>query len=82
MAISEARFKWSDDKLINLIKCLLEFKSSTEFRNCDSNVDEVKSYESVRKNLQEIYEDEPEALELLLRTCFFFSKIHIGSKTF
>ena len=32
-----------------------------EFRNCDSNVDNVKLYESVRKSLSEIYEDEPEA---------------------
>ena len=32
-----------------------------EFRNCDSNADKVKLYESVRKCLAEIYEVEPEA---------------------
>ena len=32
-----------------------------EFRNCDSNTDKVKLYESVWKSLAEIYEDEPEA---------------------
>ena len=31
-----------------------------EFRNCDSSADKVKLYESVRKSLAEIYEDEPE----------------------
>ena len=60
MATSQARFKWTDNKLINLIKCLQEFKSSMAFRNCDSNANKVKLYESVRKNLAAIYEDEPE----------------------
>ena len=64
MTISQARFKWTDDKLSNLIKCLQEFKSSMEFRNYDSNADKVKLYESVRKSLAEIYEDEPEAFDL------------------
>ena len=32
-----------------------------EFRNCDLNADKVKLYESVRKGLAEIYEDEPDA---------------------
>ena len=32
-----------------------------KFRNCDSNADKVKLYESVRKCLAEIYVDEPEA---------------------
>ena len=31
-----------------------------EFRNCDSNADKVRLYESVRKSLAEINEDEPE----------------------
>ena len=31
-----------------------------EFRNWNSNADKVKLYESVRKGLAEIYEDEPE----------------------
>ena len=64
MTISQARFKWTDDKLSNLIKCLQEFKSSMEFRNYDSNADKVKLYESVRKSLAEIYEDETEAFDL------------------
>ena len=32
-----------------------------ELRNCDSNIDKIKLYESVRKSLAEIYEDELEA---------------------
>ena len=32
-----------------------------EFRNLDANADKVKLYESVRKGLAEIYEDEPKA---------------------
>ena len=51
MAISQACLKWTVDKLINLIKCLQEFKSSMEFRNCDSNAGKVYFYESVRKSL-------------------------------
>ena len=51
MATSQARFKWTDDKLTNLIECLQEFKSSMEFRNYDSNAEKVKLYESVRKSL-------------------------------
>ena len=54
-------FQMDDDKLTNLIKCLQEFKSSMEFRNCDSNSDKVKLNESVRKGLAEIYEDKTEA---------------------
>ena len=51
MATSQARFKWTDDKLTNLTECLQEFKSSMEFRNYDSNAEKVKLYESVRKSL-------------------------------
>ena len=32
-----------------------------EFRNCDSNADKVKWYETVRKGQAEIYEEEPDA---------------------
>ena len=59
MATSQALFKWNDSRFINLIKCLQEFKSCMEFRNCDSNADKVQLYQSVRKGLGEIYEDEP-----------------------
>ena len=45
MVISQARFKWTDDK------CLQEFKCSMEFRNNNSNADKVKLYESVRESL-------------------------------
>ena len=31
-----------------------------EFENCDSNAYKVKLYESVKKGLAEIYEDEPD----------------------
>ena len=51
MTTSQARFKWTDDKHINLIKYLQEFKNSMEFRNCDSDANKVKLYESVRKSL-------------------------------
>ena len=33
MATSKARFKWTDDILINVIKYLQEFESHMEFRN-------------------------------------------------
>ena len=39
MTISQARFKWTGDKLINLIKCLQEFDSlyaKFTFLNIDS----------------------------------------------
>ena len=55
MVTSQARFKWNDDKFINLVKCLQEFKSSMEFRNCDSSADKVKLYESLRKSLNTKY---------------------------
>ena len=51
MATSQARFKWTDDKLINLIECLQEFKGSMGFRISDSNADKVKLYKNVRKIL-------------------------------
>ena len=51
MTTSQTFFKWTDDKLINLIKCLQEFKNSMEFRICDSNADKVKLHESVRRSL-------------------------------
>ena len=38
MATSQARFKWTNDKLSNLIKCLPKLKSSMELINCDSNI--------------------------------------------
>ena len=37
MATSQARFRWTKDKLINL-KCLQEFKNSMEFRNCNQTL--------------------------------------------
>ena len=49
-----ARFKWTKDKLINLLKCLQEFKWY------DSKADKFKLYEKVKKRLAEIYEDEAE----------------------
>ena len=42
MTSSKAHFKRKDDKFINLTKCFQEFKSSMEFRNCESNTDKVK----------------------------------------
>ena len=39
-------------------KTLQEFKSSRKLRNYDSNADKVKLYESVKKGLAEIYEDQ------------------------
>ena len=37
MATSQARFKWTDDKLTNLIRYLQELKSSSN-ENLDENV--------------------------------------------
>ena len=44
-----------------------------EFRNCNSNPGKVKLYESVRKSIAEIYEDESEAVgfELFLPHFWF-----------
>ena len=42
---SQARFKWTDDKDINLTECLEEFKSSMKFKNCESNTDKVKLHD-------------------------------------
>ena len=58
MATSQASFKWTDGKLINLIKCTQEFKSSMEFKNCGSNAGKVKLYENVKKSQEEICESE------------------------
>ena len=41
-----------------------------EFRNCDSNTNKVKLYESVRKSLAEIYEDEPGAFDAVLVSAY------------
>ena len=79
MATSQARFKCTDEKLIDLIKCLLECKNSMEFRNCNSDAGKVKLYESVRKSPEEIYDDESDVLKVLLRTCSFFSKTILAS---
>ena len=51
MATSQARFRWTDDKLINLIECLQEFKGSMGFRIKEPNADKVKLYKNVRKIL-------------------------------
>ena len=51
MSTSQTCFKWIDDKFIELIKCLEEFKSFMEFRNHNSNKDKVKLYESVSETL-------------------------------
>ena len=60
MATSQALFEQNDGRFVDLIKCLQELKSSMKFRNCESNANKVKLYESVRKGLAEIYEDEPD----------------------
>ena len=39
MATSRAGFKWTDDKIINLIKCLQEFDSSYFSRTWSNNSD-------------------------------------------
>ena len=44
---------------INLTKCLQEFKSSMEFRACNSNADKFKLYESVGKSVAEVHNVEP-----------------------
>ena len=57
MTSSEVRFKWTDHKLTNLIKCLQEFKSSMEFINCESNTDKVKLYAFYK---QRIFSTQPQ----------------------
>ena len=54
----------SQAQLIHLKQYLQEFKSSMRFRNCDSNAEKIKIFESVRKNLAKVYEDEPGTLGL------------------
>ena len=45
MVTSQARLRRTDDKRLQ------EFKCSMEFRNCKSNIDKVRLYESLRKSL-------------------------------
>ena len=59
-ANSAKRFRWDkDDKVINLIRCLANYKSQMEFNNCDFNADKVKLYEAVRIAMAKIYQSDP-----------------------
>ena len=49
MVTSQTRFRSTDNKLINLMKCLQEFKNSMQLTNCDSNNNKDK-YASFASN--------------------------------
>ena len=47
-----------NDKLENLISCMLEYKAEIDFNAKDLNADEVKFYESFRQRLAAIYQED------------------------
>ena len=54
-----ARFMWQkEDKVENLISCILEYKAEMDFNAKDFNTDKVKFYEGVRQRLAAIYREE------------------------
>ena len=46
-----------NDKLENLISCMLEYKAEIDFNAKDLNADKVKFYERVRQRLAAVYKD-------------------------
>ena len=56
----EKRFQWNNgDKIVNLIRCLGNYKAQMEYKNTDFNSDKLKKYEAVREAMARIYEGEP-----------------------
>ena len=48
----ELRFRWDKEQRINnLIQCMLSYKSEIEFEGKDYNADKVKLYDSVRQKI-------------------------------
>ena len=47
-----------DDKIENLISCMLEYKAEMDFNAKDFNADKVKFYESARQRLAAIYKED------------------------
>jgi hypothetical protein len=59
-ASKEKRFRWDkDEKVNNLIRCLANYKSQSEFNNCDFNANKVKQYEEVCVAMAKIYHKDP-----------------------
>jgi hypothetical protein len=57
---NKKRFLWDkDQKVENLIRCLANYNSQSEFNNSDFNADTVKQYEAVRVAMAKIYEKDP-----------------------
>ena len=46
-----------DDKLENLISCILEYQAEIDFNAKDLNTDKVKFYECVRQRIAAIYKE-------------------------
>ena len=52
----KSRFRWNkEERIINLIQCMLSYRSEMEFEGKDVNADKVKVYESVRQKMEKIY---------------------------
>ena len=50
------RFKWvKEERINNLMQCMLSYNSEMEFERKDFNADKVKLYESVRQKMAKIY---------------------------
>ena len=47
----------NDDKLENLISCMLEYQAEIDFNAKDLNADKVKFYEGVRQRMAAIYKE-------------------------
>ena len=59
-ASKEKRFRWDkDEKVNNLIRCLANYKSQSEFNNCDFNANKVNQYEEVCVAMAKIYHKDP-----------------------
>ena len=59
-ASTEAKFKWSNEMIPELIDSLKDFKATMEFNNFDFNVDKPRQYEEVRRTLSKKCYDQPE----------------------
>ena len=53
---SNTIFRWSDDLVEDLLKALSNFKTVMEFWNKDSNADNPRQYDEVRKEIVKINE--------------------------
>ena len=52
----KTRFRWDkEEKINNLIQCMLSYKSEMEFEGKNFNAYKVKLYEYVRQKMAKIY---------------------------